>query len=117
MLRVMQAIAGAANRLNELDRKGIIDLAPKAADIDIDDVRSQSLGVIPKVGNDHLARDQAVNVSHHVFEQGIFLRGQIKGLFPAPRIMRGWINPKIRDREAPTLALGFTAKERTQPCP
>ena len=57
-----------------------INLVAEIIDIDVDDVREGVKIKVPNVFGNHRPREHPARVAHHVFQQRIFLRGQIDPL-------------------------------------
>src|SRR5512136_1734302 len=73
LIRNVDAVAGPAHGLDQLDWPGIIDLAAQPANVYIYYVGGDDMVVIPQVLLGHLARDQVVGMTHQVFEDGKLL--------------------------------------------
>ena len=73
LLGKIQHVSDAANRLDHLRRKPIVDLAAQVADIDIDDVRQAVVVHVPHMLDDHRPAERASAVPHQVFEDAELL--------------------------------------------
>ena len=75
--RKSQRISRAAPRVYQLDRVPVVDLAPQALDVDLDQVRHRIEAVVPYVLRDVGAADDLSLPADEIFEQGVFLGRQL----------------------------------------
>src|SRR4051794_2520107 len=68
-----------ANRLNQLLRVFVDDLAPQVANIDVHDISESVVIHVPDVLHDHRAAERTAAVAHHVFEDAELLRSEVDG--------------------------------------
>jgi type III secretion system FlhB-like substrate exporter len=68
--------------VNQADQIGCIDLASQPGDVHVDDVIkwSRPSNILPDVTRQHLARHWRARMTHQIFEQIEFARGQIDSL-------------------------------------
>src|SRR5581483_8875100 len=74
---VADAVTDTAHRANQLVRMGNVHLAAKMADIDVDDIRQTFEAFVPDMLDDHCSRQDAAGVGDEIFEQAIFLCGEV----------------------------------------
>src|SRR5690242_6160434 len=75
--RRMQAVSGAAHRVQKRLREALVDLLPETADMHVDHVGLRVEMVVPDILQQHRARDDMARVAHQVFEQPELARLQL----------------------------------------
>src|SRR5882757_8081949 len=68
-----QPISDASHGLNGIDRETVIELRPQTAEVAFNDAGMRIKMNLPHVLEQHLARDETIGVSHHVFQQAKLL--------------------------------------------
>src|ERR1700751_4386048 len=76
LARSTEAVSDAADRVDQRISLLVVDLAPHAPDIDVDDVGRRIEMQIPDVLQQHRARHHAALIAHQVLEQLELLRQQ-----------------------------------------
>ena len=83
-LPLFKNIASAANGMDQLAPGAFIDLIAQIIDINVNDVRKGVEIDIPDMFNDHGAGEHPAGVGNQIFQQGIFLGGQLNAFAGAP---------------------------------
>ena len=85
---------------------GIIDLATKPADVDVDEVRARIESVAPHALEQHCPRDRLPLVTHEIFENPELPRQQVEGAPAAPRGPREKVQFKVTETQHRISRLG-----------
>src|SRR3984957_8418374 len=70
-------IPGAADGLNDIEFKAVIDFGPQTADVALDDAGLRIEVNAPDVFQQHAPCEHAIRIAHQIFEQTKFLRQQL----------------------------------------
>ena len=111
----LQGVSTAPDGVDESAVMASIDFVPEIIDIDVDDVREGVKIKVPHVLGNHRAREHASRVSHHVFQQRVFLRGQVDPLPAARDFMAGGVQDEIVDLQNTRRVAGSSTQQG--PCP
>src|SRR5579864_8834902 len=93
-------ISRAANRMDELDRKALVDFHPEAAQMGFDDVGLRVEMIVPDIFEKHRPGHDLSGVPHQIFEQAEFARLQGDRLAGALYDARQHIELEVTDLEA-----------------
>ena len=77
---MIEHVADAAHRMDQLNRKTVVDLAAQVTDIHIDNVCQAVIVHVPNMLDDHGATQRTAGVAHHVLKDAEFLGREIDGL-------------------------------------
>src|SRR5579863_713251 len=109
-----QQVAGAATRVEERRVFRAVDFAAKAIYVDFDEVGERVELLVPNVLGDFGAADDAANVTHEKFEQGVFFVGQGNMAAGAGSSLPGRVQGQGFNGELSGLQLERTAQQSAQ---
>src|ERR1700730_18196704 len=108
-------MADAANRMEQLWREVLVNLATQAADLDIDDIGLRIKVVVPDRLEQHGPSNDLPLVPHEVFEKAKLARLKRNRLTRALRPSRPQVEPQIRDPQfATVLSRRAATKQRLE---
>src|SRR4051812_38365510 len=87
----LQHVPAASNGMDQLTRSAAVDLVPQVVDVDVYDVGEGIEVMIPDVFGNHGPREDPPRMTHEVFQQGIFLQGQVDALPPSRDFSSGGV--------------------------
>ena len=99
IVAVADAVACAADGMNERSRLPLVDLLAKVADVDVDDLRAGIEAVAPVVVEDLGAAEHAAGVLHQVAEKRVLLGGQLDGAGAAGDLAGVGVEDEVGDLE------------------
>src|SRR5262245_50574769 len=111
----LQYVSTAANRLNELLAATSVDLVAQIVHVHIDDVRKCVKILVPHMLGDHRSGEDAARVPHQIFEQRIFLEGQVDPLSSPGYFTGRRVEDEIIDLEYARALSGSSAEEGSNP--
>src|SRR5260221_11081196 len=94
---VLQDVADAADRVEQLLLEPVVDLAAQVIDVHVDHVGAGVKVVIPDMFGKNRPGEDAAGVPHEVFEKRILLPRQLDRGLPALRLVRNRVELKIAD--------------------
>src|SRR5665213_1743638 len=98
--------------MNQLIRIRIVHFASQVPDIDIDDVGDSLEALVPYMLENHGAREHAVWRGQQIFQQRVFLAGQLDGLSAAAYLVRQTIQFEVGDEYHVGTLDGSTPQQR-----
>jgi hypothetical protein len=111
----LQHVSTPTNGMDEFFAAASVNLVAQIIHVDIDDVRKRVEVLVPHMFGDHGSCEHAAGVAHQVFEQGIFLEGQLDPLPSSGHIAGRRIEDKIIDLEYARALGGATSKKGPNP--
>src|ERR1700726_134803 len=80
LIRRKEFVSSAANRLDHIEFKAMIDFGPQATDMAFDHAGLRIEMNAPHVFEEHPPREHPIRVAHEILEQAKFLRQQVDAL-------------------------------------
>src|SRR6478672_3854065 len=96
----LEHVARASHRVQQRLFEPLVELAPEAADVDVDDVGAGVEVIVPDLLKKHGARDDAAFVAREIFEQEIFAGLEVELLAGALHGARKRIDLQVPDGKA-----------------
>src|SRR5271170_1644987 len=98
-LRFAHAIADATHGMNELNGKGFVDFATQVAHVHIDDIRYALETLVPDMIENHGSRENSAGRAKEVFEERVFLCGEVDSMTVAPDLLGEAIELQVRNAQ------------------